>query len=196
MGEGDWSAGTYEEILKKYDAEKIGDYPPVHPVDMLSIATKKDPIPLKDVPEDLLDQYEGVYLGESPFVKTLQDDRFFFNVSGERNVEASRWMMLDVEQSWRSRHDDKTMQYYEKHGHAVVRVPPNKSYTPSIHFEKRPILAVRTYTGPYTGVINLAYYWQRGSHRCNILQDSEFGAAVYCHPDVKSAIDKINLAKR
>ena len=75
--ENDWSAGTYEEILKKYDAEKIDDYPPVHPVDMLSIATKKDPIPLKDVPENLLDQYEGVYLGESPFVKTLQDDKFF-----------------------------------------------------------------------------------------------------------------------
>ena len=80
MGNDDWSAGTYKEILKKYDAESVDDFPLVHPVDMLSIATQKDPIPLKDVPEDLLDQYEGAYLGEPPFVKTLQDDKFVFNV--------------------------------------------------------------------------------------------------------------------
>ena len=85
----------------------------MHPVDMLSIATKQDPIPLKDVPENLLDQFEGVYLGESDSVKALQDDKLVFNVSGERNVEASRWMMLDVEQNWRSRHNDKMMQFYE-----------------------------------------------------------------------------------
>ena len=113
MGNDDWSAGTYAEILKKYDAERIEEYPRVHPVDMLSIATKQDPIPLKDVPENLLDQFEGAYLGESDFVKTLQDDKFFFSVGGERNVEASRWMMLDVEQNWRSRHNDKMMQFYE-----------------------------------------------------------------------------------
>ena len=93
MGNDDWSAGTYAEILKKYDAERIEEYPRVHPVDMLSIATKQDPIPLKDVPENLLDQFEGVYLGESDLVETLQDDKFLFNVSGERNVGASRWMM-------------------------------------------------------------------------------------------------------
>ena len=76
MQEFDWSAGTYEEILSKYDAESIDDYPPVHAVDLLSIATKSDPVPMKDVPEDLLDRYRGVYLGNSPFVKTLQDDKF------------------------------------------------------------------------------------------------------------------------
>ena len=71
----------------------------------------------------------------------------------------------------------------------------NKSYTPSIEFENKPILAVRTYTGPYAGVINLAYYWQHGLHRCNILQDSELGAAVYCYLDIKTAIEKLDLAK-
>ena len=112
MGDDDWSAGTYEEILNKYDAEKIEDYPPVHAVDLLSIATQSDPIPLKDVPENLLDQYDGVYLGDSPFVKTLQDDKFHFNVNGvHQKIEASRWMMLDVDQSWRPRHNDKLMQY-------------------------------------------------------------------------------------
>ena len=87
----------------------------MHPVDMLSIATKQDPLPLKDVPDNLLDQYEGAYLGESDFVKTLQDDKFFFNMDRvQRRIEASRWMMLDVDQSWRSRHNDKLTQCYEK----------------------------------------------------------------------------------
>jgi len=196
MGDDDWSAGTYEEILNKYDAEKIEDYPPVHAVDLLSIATQSDPVPLKDVSENLLDQYDGVYLGDSPLVKTLQDDKFFFNVNGvQRKIEASRWMMLDVDQSWRSSHNDKLMQYYQKHGHAVIKIPPNKACTPSIDYEKRPILAVRTYTGAYAGVINLAFYWQQGTHRCNILQDSELGAAVYCYPDMKTVIEKLELSK-
>ena len=83
-------------------------------MDLLSIATQSDPIPLKDVPENLLDQYDGVYLGESPFVKTLQDDKFHFNVNGvQQRIEASRWMMLDVDQSLRPRHNDKLMQYYK-----------------------------------------------------------------------------------
>ena len=104
MGDNDWSAGTYEEILNKYDAEEIEDFPPVHPVDLLSIATQSDPIPLKDVSENLLDQYDGAYLGDSPFVKTLQDDKFHFNVNGvQQRIEASRWMMLDVDQSLRPR---------------------------------------------------------------------------------------------
>ena len=171
MDNDDWTAGTYEEILKKYDAESVEDFPPVHPVDMLSIATQSDPIPMKDVSEDLLEQYEGVYLGEAPFVKTLQEDTFVFNVGGEKEIKASRWMMLHVEQKWRASHNDKLSQFYEKHGHAIVRVPPNKSYTPSIHLEDKPILTARTYTGPYAGVINLAYHWQHGLHRCNILQD-------------------------
>ena len=90
MENDDWTAGTYEEILKKYDAECVEDFPPVHPVDMLSIATQSDPIPMKDVSEDLLEQYEGAYLGEAPFVKTLYEDTFVFNVSGEKEIEASR----------------------------------------------------------------------------------------------------------
>ena len=69
---------------------------------------------MKDVPENLFDQYDGVFLGDSPFVKTLQDDKFHFNVNGvQQRIEASRWMMLDVDQSWRPRHNDKLMQYYK-----------------------------------------------------------------------------------
>ena len=57
------------------------------------------------------------------------------------------------------------------------------------------MLAIRTYTTAYTGVVNLSYYWQEGSHRCNILQDSELGSAVYCYPDVGTVIEKLDLSK-
>ena len=103
--------------------------------------------------------------------------------------------MLDVDQGWRTSHNDKLMQYHEKHGQAVVRIAPNKAYVPAMDFEKQPILAVRTYTIAYTGVINLSYYWQEGSHRCNILQDSELGSAVYCYPDIGTVIEKLDLSK-
>ena len=33
-----------------------------------------------------------------------------------------RWMMLHVDQKWRSTHNDKQSQYYEKHGHAPIKV--------------------------------------------------------------------------
>ena len=120
MGNDDWTAGTYEEILKKYNAETVEEFPPVHPVDMLSIATKSNPIPMKEVPEDLFDNYGGVYLGEAPFVKTLQDDKFVFNIGGEKEIKASRWMMLHADQKLRTTHNDKLSQFYEKHGHAIA----------------------------------------------------------------------------
>ena len=50
-------------------------------------------------------------------------------------------------------------------------------------------------TSAYTGVVNLSYYWQNGTHRCNILQDSELGAAVYCYLDVATVLEKIDLSK-
>ena len=48
----DWVAGTYKEILDKYHHENVKDYPPIHPVDILSIATKSSPVPLKDVDDN------------------------------------------------------------------------------------------------------------------------------------------------
>ena len=75
MKDSDWTAGTYEEVLTKYNASSIGDFPTVHAVDLLSIATKSDPQPMKDVPPNLIIGEPGVYLGESPLVQALQDDK-------------------------------------------------------------------------------------------------------------------------
>ena len=81
MKDSDWTAGTYEEILAKYNAGNIDDFPTAHAVDLLSIATQSDPQPMKDVPLDLLDQHQGIYLGISPLVATLQDDVFSFDIA-------------------------------------------------------------------------------------------------------------------
>ena len=68
---------------------------------------------MKDVPLDLLDQYKGTYLDVSPLVATLQDDLFTFEIEGKRKIRTSRWMMLDVNQVWRTRNSDHIKQYHE-----------------------------------------------------------------------------------
>ena len=67
----DWTAGSYQDILNKYNANEVKEFPPAHAVDILSIATQSDPIPMKDVSDDFLDHMEGKYLGESPFAKNF-----------------------------------------------------------------------------------------------------------------------------
>ena len=44
LTDNDWTAGTYQDILTKYTASDIKDFPPAHAVDILSIATQSDPI--------------------------------------------------------------------------------------------------------------------------------------------------------
>ena len=55
MKDSDWTAGTYEEVLAKYNASNMDDFPTAHAVDLLSIATQSDPQPMKDVPSNLLE---------------------------------------------------------------------------------------------------------------------------------------------
>ena len=102
-------------------------------------------------------------------------------------------MMLNVNQSFRSKKHDNEMQYHMKHGEATIKCG-SKSFVPSIQYEDRPILAIRTYTAPYTAVINLAYYYHHGAHRCNVLQDSELGSSVYCYPDISTVLNAIDIS--
>ena len=125
MTENDWTAGTYQEVLAKYNASSIDDFPTAHAVDLLSIATQSDPQPLKDVPSNLTEGHPGVYPGESPLVKVLQDDRFTFEIEGKKEIRTSRWMMLNVNQKFRSTKHDHEMQYYMKHGEAKLSVDRN-----------------------------------------------------------------------
>ena len=62
----DWDTGLYEDILQKYHHEEVSEYPPMHPVDILSIATKRDPTPVKDLTyfRDITDE-RGAFFGHS-----------------------------------------------------------------------------------------------------------------------------------
>ena len=135
-----------------------------------------------------------MYLGESSLIKTLQDDKFIFKIEGKKEIRTSRWMMLNVNQEFRATKHDAEMQHHMKHGEATVKCG-SKSIVPSIQYPDTPILAIRTYIAPYTAVVNLAYYYHYGAHRCNVLQDSELGSSVYCYPDIKTALNSIDASK-
>ena len=83
----DWTTGTYQNILAKYNASDIKDFPPAHAVDILSIATQSDPIPMKDVSDDFLDHMEGIYLRELPFAKTLREGKIKMKIDGKRRLK-------------------------------------------------------------------------------------------------------------
>ena len=101
-------------------------------------------------------------------------------------------MMLDVDQELRTTMHDDEMQHHMTHGEATIKVG-TKSCIPSAQVMNEPIIAIRTYSGPYTAIVNLAYYYHYGSHRCNLSQDIDLGSAVYCFTDVTSALSSINL---
>ena len=56
-----------------------------------------------------------------------------------------------------------------------------------------PILAVRVYHGgPSSVLVNLAYYYHYGFHRCNLAQDTELEEGVYAYVDIETALFRIN----
>ena len=59
MTDNDWTTGTYQDTLAKYNASNIKYFPIVHAVDLLSIATQSNPIPMKDVPLNSLKHCRG-----------------------------------------------------------------------------------------------------------------------------------------
>ena len=90
----DWTTGSYQYILNKYNASDVKEYPSIHAVDILSIATQSDPIPMKDVSNDFLEHLEGIYLGEPPLAKTLREDEFKMKIDGKGD---SNFTLDDVE---------------------------------------------------------------------------------------------------
>ena len=112
MHEDDWTSGNYVEISQKYDKPDFKDLPNIHAVDILSISTKSDPIPLKDVDDNLLEGLTGTYLGHHDLIKTLKEDTVAFTL--DKTVTASRWTMLDVNDDFRSAVSDGEMQFHKK----------------------------------------------------------------------------------
>ena len=61
------------------------DFPPAHAIDILSIATQSDPIPMKDFSDDFMDHMGGGYLGESPLALILlRENKIRMKVDGKR----------------------------------------------------------------------------------------------------------------
>ena len=112
---------------------------------------------------------------------------------------ASRWMLLKVNDELRSKKLDDTMGFYENHGYSKLKIG-TKEVTPAEQMKYQRIIAVRIYSGgPYTAIVNLAYYYHYGAHRCNLAQYSEFGEAVYCYTDITTTLRSIetsNVADR
>ena len=62
---------------------------------------------------------------------------------------------------------------------------------PSEESPKTPILAVRIYQGIHSAIVKYAYFCRYGSHRPNLIQDKDLGAAVYAFVDMKKALESL-----
>ena len=66
--------------------------------------------------------------------------------------------------------------------------------------EEKPVIGLRIYFGGAAGaLVNLAYYYHYGDHRCNLAQDSELKEGVYVYADIEDAlknVDKIQANSR
>ena len=110
----------------------------------------------------------------------------------KKKIKASRWMMLDVNQDFRStRHDDQ-MQHFMTRGAAIVRVGSNV-HVPLDDMTGEPIIAVRKYTNPNAAVCDLAYYNHYGANRCNLAQDGNLGESVYAYTDISTVLSTMDL---
>ena len=89
-------------------------------------------------------------------------------------------MMLKVNDELRSKEFDDQMSFHEKHGYSKLKIG-SREVNPSEDMQGERIIAVRIYSGgPYTALVNLAYYYHYGAHRCNLAQDNDLGEAMYC----------------
>ena len=58
----DWEVEAYADICERYDKDFGTTYPNIYPADLISIGTKSDPLPLKDVSDNFLNEFDGMYL--------------------------------------------------------------------------------------------------------------------------------------
>ena len=83
LGNDDWQLGTYDQIALRLndDFKKVKQ---IHPVDVVSIGTKSDPIPLKDVDDKYLSEIFGRYLGHADLISALEADTFYFRLQDQK----------------------------------------------------------------------------------------------------------------
>ena len=60
----DWEVEAYDDICERYNKDFGTTYPKFYPAGLISIGTKSDPLPLKYVRDNFLNEFTGRYLGE------------------------------------------------------------------------------------------------------------------------------------
>ena len=100
--EEDWHIASYEEteLRLRHDLKQKK----IHAVDVISIGTKSDPVPIKDLDDEKFMasfEDEGVYCGQNPIISALKKDTFKVKLEG-REIETSRWAMCKVKEELRN----------------------------------------------------------------------------------------------
>ena len=139
---------------------EFNEYPRITAAEIMSIATKSDPKPVKNLSKRYVESLPGQYLGRSNIIEQVQGDKITVKVLSKQ-VRASRWLMFNVDQEYREDKNDEESQHFMMHGNPKVWIGENNSCTPYDELEPGTrIIAVRKYMGgPYTAIVNLAFYF-------------------------------------
>ena len=148
--EDDWHIASYEEteVRLRHDLKQKN----VHAVDVVSIGTKSDPIPMKDLDDEKFMtgfEDEGVYCGQNPIISALKKDTFKVKLEG-RQIETSRWAMCKARQELRNElaieESEKDAHFYKKHCAATItsgikKIIPSQALRTLEEYE--PVMGVR-----------------------------------------------------
>ena len=115
------------------------DYPVMHPVDILAIATKSNPVPVKDLTGLGKMTEDGIYMGGRDIVAGLQENKFKCSVEGTK-MKISRWMMLKVDQEPRTTAFDKERSIIRCMAQPLSRLQDKLTYHLMIFQQKRQLL--------------------------------------------------------
>ena len=96
----------------------------VHAVDMVTIGTKEDPLPMKDVDDErILSLSDGKYCGHNSIAQALRDDQFEVMI-GDKLRTTSRWAMNIVNHDLRNptiaQETDQMAQFARVHCGATI----------------------------------------------------------------------------
>merc|ERR1711989_146373 len=97
----------------------------IHPIDPITIASKSNPIPLKDVKKNWLNSItDGCYCGHNSIRKALENDTFETTIEGRvRNV--SRWALNTIDPDLRNQVNlakaDLQAQFDQNHGNSTLK---------------------------------------------------------------------------
>ena len=139
------------------------------------------------------------YLPEDVVMSELKQDKVKIDVphpkgDGQRTYKVSRWAYIPVDQNRRPNSRDTQAQHHENHGYATVTSEFNLSVVPNDDYPGTRIIGLKILGGGVeTAIQTLMYYYRWGSQRCNINLDSELRTGVYCYPDVRTVVRKLQL---